>query len=293
MTKLKKAVLIIIIFLAAVAIAAGSVFIVMRRKVSDGKDGIGIKNIKPNGTDENGANVYKITLTDGTVYTFTAPQGLPGTDGQDGTPGADGKDGAQGADGKDGETPYIGENGNWYIGNVDTGVKAAGTDGADGQNGKDAVLPNMGCVASGSGVFGYDQNENICCIGYAQYIRTGQSSGYLNLSVSLIDTTDESWYKYIDLRLISTVLGIKLKKPSGISPGSATGYWAPVSTKTDLTTAAEYGATCVYDGPEYICLARIYKTDTFASGAWGLNFLDVLDDDRSTYTLTGIEVEEY
>lgn len=30
--------------------------------------------------------------------------------------------------GKDGTTPNIGDNGNWYIGNTDTGVKAAGTD---------------------------------------------------------------------------------------------------------------------------------------------------------------------
>lgn len=29
-----------------------------------------------------------------------------------------------GLNGKDGETPYIGDNGNWFIGNVDTGVKA-------------------------------------------------------------------------------------------------------------------------------------------------------------------------
>lgn len=37
--------------------------------------------------------------------------------------------------GKDGLTPYIGENGNWWIGETDTGVKAAGQDGADGANG--------------------------------------------------------------------------------------------------------------------------------------------------------------
>lgn len=30
--------------------------------------------------------------------------------------------------GADGTTPHIGDNGNWYIGNTDTGVKAAGTD---------------------------------------------------------------------------------------------------------------------------------------------------------------------
>ena len=45
------------------------------------------------------------------------PQGKPGNDGQDGI------------DGKNGLTPYIGENGNWFIGDTDTGVKAEGVDG--------------------------------------------------------------------------------------------------------------------------------------------------------------------
>ena len=42
---------------------------------------------------------------------------------------------ARGRDGIDGVTPLIGENGNWYIGDVDTGVPARGVDGADGING--------------------------------------------------------------------------------------------------------------------------------------------------------------
>ena len=37
-----------------------------------------------------------------------------------------------GADGENGITPHIGNNENWYIGDVDTGVKAAGVDGTDG-----------------------------------------------------------------------------------------------------------------------------------------------------------------
>ncbi len=40
-----------------------------------------------------------------------------------------GTDGKDGADGKDGITPVIGTNGNWFIGDTDTGVKAAGSDG--------------------------------------------------------------------------------------------------------------------------------------------------------------------
>ena len=48
-----------------------------------------------------------------------------------------GDKGQDGRDGADGLTPYIGGNGNWWIGDTDTGIKAAGTDGADGQDGAD------------------------------------------------------------------------------------------------------------------------------------------------------------
>lgn len=48
-----------------------------------------------------------------------------------GTSGADGKDG------KDGLTPSIGENGNWWIGEIDTGVPARGEDGDKGDPGED------------------------------------------------------------------------------------------------------------------------------------------------------------
>lgn len=73
---------------------------------------------------------------------------IRGEDGKDGKPGKDGEDGKDGADGKDGLTPSIGENGNWWIGDVDTGVPALpkngedgtdGKDGADGADGKDGV----------------------------------------------------------------------------------------------------------------------------------------------------------
>ena len=38
-----------------------------------------------------------------------------------------------------GDTPFIGDNGNWWIGSTDTGVKAQGIDGANGKDGKDGV----------------------------------------------------------------------------------------------------------------------------------------------------------
>ena len=53
--------------------------------------------------------------------------------------GTDGRDGVDGKNGADGLTPVIGENGNWWIGDTDTGVKAAASDGRDGADGKDGV----------------------------------------------------------------------------------------------------------------------------------------------------------
>lgn len=50
-------------------------------------------------------------------------------DGADGAPGKDGVDGKPGAAGADGVTPHIGDNGNWYIGDDDTGKPSRGEQG--------------------------------------------------------------------------------------------------------------------------------------------------------------------
>ena len=70
----------------------------------------------------------------------TGPQGADGKDGTNGTDGAPGKDGADGAPGKDGITPTIGENGNWYLGDEDTGKPSRGATGPQGPAGDDYVL---------------------------------------------------------------------------------------------------------------------------------------------------------
>ena len=70
------------------------------------------------------------------LYDLTALKGADGRDGTDGKDGTNGINGQDGRDGADGNTPFIGENGNWWIGETDTGVKAAGTDGVDGTDGE-------------------------------------------------------------------------------------------------------------------------------------------------------------
>nr|DAW51213.1 MAG TPA: BclA protein [Caudoviricetes sp.] len=63
-----------------------------------------------------------------------------------------------GADGKDGITPTIGENGNWYLGNTDTGKPSRGTAGAKGDKGDPGEKGNTGATgpAGPAGVPGKD-----------------------------------------------------------------------------------------------------------------------------------------
>ena len=92
----------------------------------------------------------------GDVDTGVLAEGRNGTDGKNGTDGANGKDGVSGKDGANGLTPYIGLNGNWFIGTEDTGIRAEGKDGTngkdgasgangtDGKNGADGITPQIG-----------------------------------------------------------------------------------------------------------------------------------------------------
>lgn len=95
---------------------------------------------------ENGLSAYEIAVT----YGFAGTEGewlesLKGADGVIPEIGENGNwfigtvDTGIKARGTDGTTPTIGANGNWHIGSTDTGVKAKGTDGKDGKNGTDGV----------------------------------------------------------------------------------------------------------------------------------------------------------
>lgn len=74
-------------------------------------------------------------IIDGYWWICGVPTGIPAT----GPIGADGVAGPIGADGIAGNTPYIGTNGNWWIGEgmnaIDTGVPATGATGEPGEPG--------------------------------------------------------------------------------------------------------------------------------------------------------------
>ena len=71
----------------------------------------------------------------------------------------EGPKGEDGKDGVDGITPIIGRNGNWWLGDQDTGIAAVGKDGTDGRDGKDAIGPKLRYENGGIYV-SYDNEES-------------------------------------------------------------------------------------------------------------------------------------
>ena len=91
-----------------------------------GKDGV---------TPHIGANGNWYIGNDDTGKPSRGEQGAKGDKGDAGADGKNGIDGVNGKDGADGITPHIGDNGNWFIGNDDTGKSSQGEQGAKGDTG--------------------------------------------------------------------------------------------------------------------------------------------------------------
>ena len=89
------------------------------------------------------------------AYEIAKENGFDGTEAEwlASLKGAPGAAGANGKDGENGKTPYVGENGNWYIGADDTGKPSRG---AKGEPGTDGVTPTFGIESVETGEPGTD-----------------------------------------------------------------------------------------------------------------------------------------
>lgn len=110
------------------------------QKAIDG--GAVITKVTPIAATATNPGGYEVTLSNGDKYVIS--NGAKGAAGEKGDSpyikngnwwigNTDTGVKAQGANGENGQTPYIGANGNWFIGETDTQVKAQGADGKDGQ----------------------------------------------------------------------------------------------------------------------------------------------------------------
>lgn len=89
------------------------------------------------------------------AYEIAKENGFDGTEAEwlASLKGATGAAGANGKDGENGKTPYVGENGNWYIGENDTGKPSRG---AKGDKGSPGVTPTFGIESVETGAPGTD-----------------------------------------------------------------------------------------------------------------------------------------
>ncbi len=68
--------------------------------------------------------------------------------------------GQKGEPGKDGLTPFIGDNGNWWIGGLDTGVNASGIQGPQGEQGIQGIQGEKGDKGDNGSGFGETFRSN-------------------------------------------------------------------------------------------------------------------------------------
>ncbi len=113
-------------------------------KPSKGKDGFGAGDV-----GESGATFTPAVDSAGDL-SWSNDKNLPNPAtvnirGPKGDPGAKGEAGAKGDPGEDGLTPVIGENGNWYIGGLDTGKPSQGVPGSGSGTGENGAtfLPSL------------------------------------------------------------------------------------------------------------------------------------------------------
>ena len=165
------------------------------------------------------------------------PKGDPGEKGDPGAPGKDGMNGEtgpagpQGLKGTDGITPHIGSNGNWYLGDTDTGVSAGGGT-------ADAVLytaqtltdPQQGQARKNIGALGHNSPQ---VQGYMTLTPANETLGHgVGLSPS------GSGYDYtLDISEVDTQ-----------EPTKLTGVKTPTDADTNAAATVEYVKAKVASG---------------------------------------------
>ena len=120
-----------------------------------------------------GKSAYEVAVENG--FSGTETEWLASLKGATGAPGADGRDG------EDGKTPYVGDNGNWYIGTDDTGKPSRGAKGEKGDKGAKGDKGDTGAqgpqgLQGPPGEAGADGKTPNITIGNVETLEAGQNA---------------------------------------------------------------------------------------------------------------------
>jgi hypothetical protein len=200
---------------------------------------------------------------------------VEGPQGPAGEPGADGQDGA------DGLTPYIGTNGNWWIGTTDTGIPATGPAGEDGSDGQDGA-PGADGQDGAPGADGQDGQTIVIAyneVTLLTYLAFSNNGGVIDTVILADDIVVEDvfdvnnqWHAFFldeDGILTFDFSGINLDDSFG-----------SVSFQNSVYLG---GAEAIIDG-ETTPLTTINLLDITINPTLGSNVVDYLNYENSQYT---------
>lgn len=173
------------------------------------------------------------------AYEIAKENGFDGTEAEwlASLKGATGAAGANGKDGENGKTPYVGENGNWYIGANDTGKPSRGAKGDKGEPGATGAKGDKGDPGAkgDKGDPGAKGDK-------------GDTGATPNLSIGIVTTLEagQNATASITGTAESPVLSLGIPRGAKGEPGQGGGVDIVTSVSASSTDSEVPSAKCLY-----------------------------------------------
>ena len=174
-----------------------------------------------------GKSAYEVAVENG--FSGTETEWLASLKGEPGAAGADGKDG------ENGKTPYVGDNGNWYIGADDTGKPSRGAKGDKGEKGEKGEKGAQG-IQGERGIQGVQGAKG----------DKGDTGATPNLTIGSVTTLDAGQNATASITGESPDLTLNLGIPKG-ADGEGKAVDISTTLSSSSTDSEVPSAKCVYD----------------------------------------------
>ena len=189
-----------------------------------------------------GKSAYEVAVENG--FSGTETEWLASLKGEPGAPGAPGKDG------ENGKTPYVGDNGNWYIGTDDTGKPSRG---AKGEPGQDGVTPTFSIESVETGEPGTDADVTMTGDAPNHGLKfviprgdKGDKGATPNLTIGSVTTLEAGQNATASITGESPDLTLNLGIPKG-ADGEGKAVDISTTLSSESTDSEVPSAKCVYD----------------------------------------------
>lgn len=192
-----------------------------------------------------GKSAYEIAKENG--FNGTETEWLASLKGATGAPGADGKDG------ENGKTPYVGDNGNWFVGSDDTGKPSRGAKGDKGEKGEKGDTGAQG-IQGKQGIQGVQGEKGDKGAQGPQGLQgppgeAGADGKTPNLTIGTVTTLEAGQNATASMvgTAESPVLNLGIPRGAKGEPGQGGSVDIVTSVSASSTDSEVPSAKCVYD----------------------------------------------